>query len=192
MVGLWKCDTINLPGFPIARFHNHPPHNRGFIHLVCLIAVHISQLWITWRYCPWLNPVLRSLSVWWISLLMMWDAMSPLSQKYFTLILPVQMHLRRFYLGSLVHPFIVAVFFSSPALGNLHDRLSQSTSLPEQWCLATIQQPRWFSLSSINWSFSINPATLTEHLLLQVTHCTGRVLVILSHSVLSKASWMAF
>lgn len=125
MVGLWKCDTINLPGFPIARFHNHPPHNRGFIHLVCLIAVHVSQLWITWRYCPWLNPVLRSLSVWWISLLMMWDAMSPLSQKYFTLILPVQMHLRHFYLGSLVHLFIVAMFFSSPTLGNRHDRRSQ-------------------------------------------------------------------
>ena len=42
--------------------------------------------------------------------------MGPPSYKQFTLMLPVQIHLNHFNLGSLIHLVVVVVFFSGPTL----------------------------------------------------------------------------
>lgn len=57
--------------------------------------------------------------------------------------LPVQIHLRHFHLGSLIHLFIVAMFFSSLTLGYVAVCMGYFyRQLLYLWqCLATIQQP---------------------------------------------------
>jgi len=45
--------------------------------------------------------------------------MGPPSYKQFTLMLPVQIHLRHFDLGNLVHLLVALMFFSGPALGDM-------------------------------------------------------------------------
>jgi len=43
--------------------------------------------------------------------------MGPLSHKQFTLLLPVEIHLSHFNLGSLIHLLVVLIFLSGPTLG---------------------------------------------------------------------------
>lgn len=109
----------------------------AFTHLAPLV----SQPWITWRWCPWLSPShSHGPSV-------MLHLFSSDMRCHGLPTEPEIIHLRQFYLGNLIHLFIVAILFHSPTLGyvciDMMYLYIQSIFLPRQPCLATLQQPRW-------------------------------------------------
>jgi len=66
--------------------------------------------------------------------------------KQFTLMLPVQIHLSHFSLGSLIHLVVVLMFFCglTQGCGHPRDKLLQLTALAGQQYLATMGQPNGF------------------------------------------------
>lgn len=133
---------------PYLCFDHCPQYQRGFTHTLD----HITSFTVMNNLGDSIHgqnhPSVMIPSVFCISFLMTWGIIDPLSQKYLTLVLPVQIHLSHF--------FVLADWSTSPLLQcssggqllatvhvHLHDVLSQKTSLSRQECLATVQQPRW-------------------------------------------------
>jgi len=65
------------------------------------------------------HPLVTSLSVCRVSSLVARGVTGPPSYKEFTLMLPVQIHLSHFNLGSLIHLVVVLMFFSGTTLSDM-------------------------------------------------------------------------
>lgn len=113
--GLWQCDIINMPGFPILMFSHYPLYQLGFTCVAFLIMACYAFL-NNLRNGGQVHHLTISPYVCYIAPKVSQCYMSPPSYEYSSLIFPVQVHLNHFDSVMPLYFLIVSMFFSGTAL----------------------------------------------------------------------------